>query len=232
MLYFFIFCSQKKHFQSISGHTFEPYIYFLFVIELWYQLSFYWYFWNISLTCFLMYRLEILTRNVISDAELNFDISKPTFDIYDIVWLSFSLLAQIWNLDNGCNFWSWIEFLYQLAYFWCFWYHLTYCFYVQTRNVISDAKLNFDISWPFYIIDTISQFYFLVVSFCAFFFDKHILHLDQGRVFFLMPNRILIVADLVLIFLIWLDLSFNVQTSNLDQTCNFWCKIEFWFQLT
>ena len=56
--------------------------------EFWYQLTYFWYFWyNLTfILVFLTYRLEIWTRGVISDAELNFDINWPTFHIFYNVW--------------------------------------------------------------------------------------------------------------------------------------------------
>jgi hypothetical protein len=46
-------------------------------------------------SCFLMNRLEILTRGVISDPELNFDINWPTFDNFDIAWPTLFLLNDL-----------------------------------------------------------------------------------------------------------------------------------------
>jgi hypothetical protein len=64
-------------------------------------------------------------KNVISDAESNFDINWPTFDINDLVWPSF-LYFYVQTFDKPCNFWAWIWFIYQLTYFWYFEYNLTY----------------------------------------------------------------------------------------------------------
>jgi hypothetical protein len=63
------------------------------------------------LSCFLTYILEIWTRGVIYDTKLSFDIRWPTSDTFDTIWpifLCYDLQTQ--NLDQGCNFWCWIEF--------------------------------------------------------------------------------------------------------------------------
>jgi hypothetical protein len=39
-----------------------------------------------------MYLLDIWTRGLISDPELNFDMNWPTFDIFDIGLLSFIVM--------------------------------------------------------------------------------------------------------------------------------------------
>jgi hypothetical protein len=102
-------------------------------IEFWYQLAYFWYCWyhlSYFICFFFMYRLELLTKGVICVifyVELNFDISRPLLILltpFDILFCFFNI--QIFNLDQGYNFWCQNEFWYQLTYFWYFWYRFTY----------------------------------------------------------------------------------------------------------